>query len=107
MFTVNPVSTQTLNFEEPVKLSGDLLNDPIAQVILKKIDQTKKMIDELKQKEYEQNQARENLEKMRKMSIDSLNKKLAEWERLWEKYSSKNSFEKFIDKKSSYVQGVF
>ena len=107
LFTVNPVFAQTLNFEESVELSGDLLNDPIAQDILKKIDQTKKMIEELKQKEYEQNQARENLEKMRKMSIDNLNKKLAEWERLWEKYSSKNSFERFVDKKSSYVQGVF
>jgi len=92
---------------EQVSLSDDLLNDPIAQDILKKIDQTKKMIEELKQKEYEKNQAQENLEKMRKMSIESLNKKLVEWERLWEKYSSRNSFESFVNKKSSYVQGVF
>ena len=108
LFMTNPVFAQTsLNFEEPIELSGDLLNDPIAQDILKKIAQTKKMMEELKQKEYEQNQAQENLEKMRKMSIENLNKKLAEWERLWEKYSSKNSFEKFVNKKSSYVQGVF
>ena len=109
LFMANPVFAQSssLNFEGPTELSGDLLNDPIAQDMLKKISQTKKMIEELKQKEYEQNQAQENLEKMRKMSIESLNKKLAEWERLWEKYSSKNSFEKFVNKKSSYVQGVF
>ncbi len=107
-FAINPVFAQTsLNPEEFTEFSGDLLNDPIAQDILKKIDQTKKMIEELKQKEYEQNQAKENLEKMRRMSIESLNKKLAEWERLWEQYSSRNSFESFVNKKSSYVQGVF
>ncbi|MBI1663233.1 MAG: hypothetical protein IS860_07050 [Nitrosopumilus sp.] len=106
-FAINPVFAQTSNSEKSTEFSGDLLNDPIAQDILKKIEQTKKMIEELKQKEYEQNQAKENLEKMRSMSIESLNKKLAEWERLWEKYSSRNSFESFVNKKSSYVQDVF
>ncbi len=93
--------------EEQVTLSGNLLNDPIAQDILKKIEQTKKMIEELKQKEYEQNQAKENLEKMRKLSVERLNQKLDEWERLWEKHSSKNSFDRFVNKKPSWVQGVF
>ncbi len=107
-FSINPVFAQIpLNLEESNEFSGDLLNDPIAQDILKKIEQTRKMIEELKQKEYEENQAKENLEKMRNMSIESLNKKLIEWERVWEKYSSKNSFESFVNKKSSYVQGVF
>ena len=27
--------------------------------------------------------------------------------RLWEKHSSKNSFDRFVNKKPSYVQGVF
>ena len=46
-----------LDSEGQTTLSDNLLNDPIAQDILKKIEQTKKMIEELKQKEYEQNQA--------------------------------------------------
>ena len=93
--------------EEQVSLSGDLLNDPIALDLLKKIEQTKKMIEDLQKKEFEQNQAQENLQKMRDISIERLNHDLDEWERVWEKHSSKNSFERFVNKKPSYVQGVF
>ena len=93
--------------EEQVTLSGDLLNDPIALDLLKKIEQTKKMIEDLQKKEFEQNQAQENLQKMRDISIERLNHDLDEWERVWEKHSSKNSFERFVNKKPSYVQGVF
>jgi len=90
-----------------IMLSDNMLNDPIAQDILKKIEQTKKMIAELEQKEYEKNQAQENLEKMRDMSVKRLNQSLDEWDRLWEKHSSRNAFDKFVNKKPSYVQGVF
>ncbi len=103
----NSYAQTQLSSEEQITLSGNLQNDPIAQDILKKIEQTKKMIEELKQKEYEQNQAKENLEKVRKLSIERLNQKLDEWERLWEKQSSKNSFDRFVNKKPSWVQGVF
>ena len=95
------------NPTESIALSDDLLNDPIAQDILKKIEITKKMIEELEQKEYEQNQAKENLEKMRDVSIEHLNQDLDEWERLWDKHSSRNSFERFANTKPSYVQGIF
>ena len=78
----NSYAQTQLSSEEQITLSGNLLNDPIAQDILKKIEQTKKMIEELKQKEYEQNQAKENLEMIRKLSVDRLNQKLDEWERL-------------------------
>ena len=92
---------------EQVTLSEDLQNDPLAQDILKKIEQTKKMIEELQQKEFEQNQAQEHLEKMREMSIMRLNQDLEEWERLWEQHSSRNAFDSFVSKKPEYVQGVF
>lgn len=90
-----------------VTLSDDLNNDPVAQDILKKIEQTKKMIEELKQKEFQNNQAQENLKSMRDMSDEYLNQDLDEWDKLWEKNSPKNSFESFVSKKPSYVQGVF
>ena len=96
-----------VNFESQVIRSENLQNDPIAQDILKKIEQTKKMIEELTQKEFEENQAKANLQKIRDISIDRLNQNLDEWERMWEKYSSKNSFETFVNKKPSYVHGVF
>ena len=93
--------------EGQITLSDDLLNDPIAQDILKKIEQTKKIIAELEEKEFEQNQAQENLQKMRDLSVERLNQDLKEWERLWEKHSSRNAFDSFVSKKPSYVQGVF
>ncbi len=93
--------------ESQVTLSENLQNDPIAQDLLKKIEQTKKMIEDLKQKEFEDNRAKENLQKMRDVSVKRLNQNLDEWERLWEKHSSRNSFESFVNKKPSYVQGVF
>ena len=96
-----------LDSEEQITFSDNLLNDPVAQDILKKIEQTKKMITELEEKEYEKNQAQENLEKIREMSVKSLNQKLSEWERLWEKHSSRNAFDSFVNKKPEYVQGVF
>ncbi len=107
-FAINPAFAQeSVDTSEQITLSKDLQNDPLAQDILKKIEQAKKMIEELKQKEYEKNQAQENLEKMRNMSIKSLTQDLDEWERLWEKYSSRNVFDSFVSKRPDYVQGVF
>ena len=93
--------------EEQIILSDDLLSDPIAQDLLEKIEQTRKYIAELEQKEFEENQAKQNLEEMRTMSLERLQQDLEEWERLWEKHSSKNAFESFVNKKPGHVQGVF
>ena len=98
---------QTQSDSDQIIFSDDLLNDPIAQDILKKIEQTKKMIAELEQKEYEQNQAQENLQKMRDLSVQRLTQDLDEWQRMWEKHSSRNAFDEFVNKKPSHVQGVF
>jgi len=96
-----------IDVSEQVILSDDLLSDPIAQDLLKKIEQTKKFIAELEQKEYEDNQAKQQLEEMRTLSLERLQQDLEEWERLWEKHSSRNAFESFVSKKPEYVQGVF
>lgn len=105
LILVNNAYAQTSDTQ--VTLSDDLQNNPVAQDILKKIEQTKKMIQELEQKEYEKNQAQKNLEQRRNMAIVSLTHNLDEWERLWEKYSSRNSFNNFVSKRPDYVQGVF
>lgn len=113
MISVSLVSTvyaQTMTESEggqQVTISENLLNDPAALDILKKIEHTKKMIAEMEQKEFERNQAQQNLERMRDESVKQLNQDLDEWERMWDKYSAKNSFERFANKKPSYVQGVF
>ncbi|WP_182126860.1 hypothetical protein [Nitrosopumilus sp. b2] len=107
LFAGNYAYAQISNIDEQNTLSENLQNDPVAQDLLKKIEQTKKMIEELQQKEYEQNQAQEQLEQMRNMSLERLSQDLQEWERLWEKHSSRNAFDSFVNKKPDYVQGVF
>ena len=89
-------------------LSEDLENNPIAQDILKKIEQTKKWIEDLEQRNYAQLEKQNELEEKRQQALAKLNQDLAEWERLWEYYSPRNSFERFVDKiPDSQVQGVF
>ncbi|MCV0409245.1 hypothetical protein [Nitrosopumilus sp.] len=107
LFTGNYAYAQQSNMSEQTMLSEDLKNDPMAQNLLKKIEQTKKMIEDLQQKEYEQNQARENLERARDLSLENLNQDLKMWERLWEQHSSRNAFDSFVSNKPEHVQGVF
>ncbi len=93
---------------EQVTLSGDLANNPVAQDILKKIEQTKKWIKELEEKNYETLEAKKELEAKRAQALEKLNQDLNEWEALWEYYSPKNSFSRFVDKvKEPQVKEVF
>ena len=93
---------------EQVTLSGDLANNPVAQDILKKIEQTKKWIKELEEKNYEVLEAKKELEAKRAQALEKLNQDLSEWEALWEYYSPKNSFSRFVDKvKEPQVKEVF
>ena len=93
---------------EQVTLSGDLANNPVAQDILKKIEQTKKWIKELEEKNYEALEAKKELEVKRAQALEKLNQDLNEWEALWEYYSPKNSFSRFVDKvQESQVKEVF
>ncbi len=93
---------------EQVTLSGDLANNPVAQDILKKIEQTKKWIKELEEKNYEALEAKKELETKRAQALEKLNQDLNEWEALWEYYSPKNSFSRFVDTvKEPHVKEVF
>lgn len=88
-------------------LSENLANDPVAQDILRKIEQTKQWIAELEQREYEKIEAQKFLEERRGIALDSLNRDLVSWEKLWEEYTPRNSFTKFVQDKPDAVQAVF
>jgi len=92
---------------EQTTLSGDLSNNPVAQDILKKIEQTKQWIADLEQREYEKIEAQKFLDERRSVALESLNQDLISWEDLWANYTSRNAFERFVDDKPSGVQGVF
>lgn len=93
---------------EQTTLSDDLTNNPVAQDILRKIEQTKKWIADLEQRNYENLEKQTELAAKRDQSLARLNQDLADWEKLWEYYSPYNSFERFTDNiPDSQVQDVF
>ena len=93
---------------EQITLSDDLADNPLAQDILRKIEQTKKWIVDLEKRNYEQLEKQRELEEKRQQSLIKLNQDLKEWETLWDYYSPKNSYERFVDKiPDSQVQEVF
>lgn len=93
---------------QQVTLSDDLANNPLAQDILKKIEQTKKWIAELEERNYEQLEKEKELEEKRQQSLEKLNQDLKEWEILWDYYSPRNSYERFVENiPDSQVQEVF
>ena len=93
---------------EQITLSEDLTNNPLAQDILRKIEQTKKWIENLEKRNYEQLEEQKELEEKRKQALVKLEQDLRDWEKLWEYYSPKNSYERFVNKiPDSQVQEVF
>jgi len=90
-----------------ISLTDDLANNPIAQDILEKIEQTKQWIEDLEKREYEKTQAQQELEEKRAIALERLNQDLLEWENLWGNYTSKAAFERFVEDKPVPVQGVF
>ncbi len=107
-FATSPVFAESIDTSEQTTLSKDLQTNPLAQDILKKIEQTKQWIAELEQRNYENIEKQNELDEKRKQALNRLNQDLADWEKLWEYYSPRNSFERFVDKiPDSQVQGVF
>ena len=90
-----------------ITLSDDLANNPLAQDILEKIEQTKQWIADLEKREYEKTKAQHELEEKRAIALERLNQDLLEWENLWANYTSRAAFESFVEDKPSQIQGVF
>ena len=83
------VPLQTINAQSPLEksnqttLSGDLANNPVAQDILEKIEQTKQWIADLEKREYEKIRDQQEIEEKRAIALERLNHDLLEWESLW------------------------
>ena len=102
LLSVIPVYAQT----EQTTIT-DIENNPIAQDILKKIEQTKQWIADLEKRDYEKTLAQKQLEEKRAIALERLNYDLEQWETLWSNYTSRASFERFVEDKPSQIQGVF
>ena len=105
---LQPINAQTApETSKQTTLSGDLANNPVAQDILEKIEQTKQWIADLEKRDYERTQAQQELEEKRAIALERLNQDLIEWENLWANYTSRAAFERFVEDKPAPVQGVF
>ena len=103
------VYSQTSDVEtsEQTTFSGNLLNDPMALEILKKIEESKIKIAKLEQQNYDNIQAQKFLEDRRAVALERLNQALTLWEEEWYEFSPKVAYQKFIDKMPSGVQGIY
>ncbi len=100
--------SDNVEISEQTTLSDDLTDNPVAQDILKKIEQTKQWIADLEKRNYEQLEKQQELEDKRAQSLIKLNQDLKEWEDLWDYYSPENSFGRFVETiPDSQIQDVF
>jgi hypothetical protein len=97
----------TIRTSDQTTLSGNLENNPVAQDILKKIEQTKRWIVELEKRNYDLLEPQRELNEKREQVLKILQQDLIEWEAMWEEYSPRNAYAKFVDKKPEWIQGVF
>ena len=96
-FTIffNSASAQTV--EDQTTLSGDLQNNPLAQDILKKIEQSKKWIAQIEKRSFENSQRQLELEQKRAEVLQSLQADLRKWEELWGYYTFDNMLERALE----------
>lgn len=110
IFSVLPSTyAQTFDVEtsEQITLSNELLNNPLAQEILQKIEESKRKIAKLEQQNYDNLQAQKFLEDRRAVALERLNQSLVSLEDEWHEFSPKVAYQKFVDKMPSAVQGIY
>lgn len=92
---VQNVYAQTIS--EQTSLSGDLENNPTAQEILEKIERSKKMIEQMQQKNFEATERQKELEEKRNEVLEHLNADLKKWEDLWGYYTFDKMLERALE----------
>lgn len=92
---LNSAYAQTVG--DQTTLSGDLQNNPVAQDILKKIEQSKKWITQIEQRNFENSQRELELEQKRAEVLQSLENDLRKWEELWGYYTFDNMLERALE----------
>lgn len=96
-FTIFLNSAYAQTTSDQTTLSGDLQNNPVAQDILKKIEQSKKWIAQIEQRNFENSQRQLELEQKRADVLQSLEEDLKKWEELWGYYTFDNVLERALE----------
>ncbi len=84
-------------FGDQITMSEDLQNNPTAQDILKKIEQSKKWIAQIEQRNFEDSKRQLELEQKRAEVLRSLEEDLRKWEELWNYYTFDEMLERALE----------
>ena len=82
---------------EQVTLSGDLKDNPTAQEILKKIEKSKRWIENIQKRNTENLEKQKELEEKRAEVLKFLQDDLKKWEELWEYYTFDKMLERALE----------
>lgn len=103
MFVVGMFFTIFFNFAyaqtigNQTTLSGDLPNNPVAQDILKKIEQSKKWIAQIETRNFENSQRQLELEQKRAEVLQTLKADLRKWEEVWDYHTFDKMLERALE----------
>ena len=95
LILVNFAYAETITNEQ-VTLSGDLQNNPVAQDILKKIEKSKRWIEQIQQRNFEESERQKELEEKRTEVLEHLQEDLEKWEELWGYYTFDSMLERAL-----------
>ena len=106
LILVNNAYAQTSDTQ--VTLSGDLQNNPVAQDILKKIEKSKKWINQIQQRDFEQAEKQKELEQKRVEVLTILQDDLKKWEKLWGYYTFDSMLKRaLIDNPANATDSIY
>jgi len=94
--SANFVYAETITGEQTT-LSGDLQNNPVAQDILEKIEKSKRWIEKLQQRNFDDTEKQKELEVKRTEVLQYLENDLKKWEELWGYYTFDSMLERALE----------
>ena len=89
-----------------VTINQDIQNNPLAQEILKKIEQSKRWIEQIQQRNIENLEKQKEIEEKKTLVLKNLKEDLDNWEKLWYSYSFDHMLEKALEDESLKNSGT-
>ena len=102
---IGTVFAQPINSPQ-VTINQDIQNNPLAQEILKKIEQSKRWIEQIQQRTAENLEKQKELEAKKAIVLKNLKEDLEDWEELWYSYSFDHMLDKVLEDESMRNSGT-
>jgi hypothetical protein len=101
-------TTQIFAIEsDEIKATEKIKNNPTMMQILKKIEQSKKILAEIQEGKKIQIQQNKAIQEARNIANTRLNEEMDRMNKDNEPFTSQNAFAKFVSKKPSEIQGIY